>query len=87
MLECLRLISGNRAWQELHDFVQVLEGAVLDLNWLSFAPMHNPFDTKHSCLTNPNANPHRPHAGIAGEFRQAWGLLRGATATTMSSGK
>jgi hypothetical protein len=27
----------------LHDFVQDLEGAVLDLNWLSFAPMHNPF--------------------------------------------
>ena len=68
----------------LHDFVQVLEGAVLDLNWLSFAPMHNPFDTKHSCLTNPNANPHRPHAGMAGEFRQAWGLLRGAAATTIS---
>jgi hypothetical protein len=37
----------------LHDFVQVLEGAVLDLNWLSFAPMHNPFDTKHSCLSSP----------------------------------
>jgi hypothetical protein len=43
----------------LHDFVQVLEGAVLDLNWLSFAPMHNPFDTKHSCLSSNTHVSHR----------------------------
>ena len=53
-LGCLRLISGNRAWQELHDLVQVLEGTVLDLNWLNFVPMNNPFNTKHCLLSSPH---------------------------------
>ena len=38
----------------LHDLVQVLEGTVLDLNWLNFVPMNNPFNTKHCLLSSPH---------------------------------
>jgi hypothetical protein len=42
---------GKPRLAKFHDFVQVLEGKVLDLNWLSFVSMSNPLNAKHPCLS------------------------------------
>jgi hypothetical protein len=47
-----------------HDFVQVLEGAVLDLDRLIFVPMNNPLNAKHSFLSPP----HLPGQALAGRL-------------------
>jgi hypothetical protein len=39
----------------LDDFIQVLENTILDFNRLSFMPVNNPFNAKHSCLSSPLA--------------------------------
>jgi hypothetical protein len=45
---------GKPRLARLDDFVQVLEDTILDFNWLSFMPVNNPFNAKHSCLSSPH---------------------------------